>query len=164
MLALPGAVAFKCELIDRRSGEIVGEGRGVAMPKEKTSWIANTQVKICEKRAMVDAVLQTFGLSSRYTQDMEDTQNGAKPAPTRKSYVPKPSKATTRQLEFIGELLKETPVTLESLEKQIGKPIQNLTTQGATEVINQLKTLTTNRPMNPTAPDESEIREGEIVQ
>lgn len=84
MINIPGTVAFKCELVNRASNEIVGEGRGVAHPKEKTSWNANTQVKICEKRAMVDAVLQTFGLSSRYTQDGEDlAKNNDEPFPDK---------------------------------------------------------------------------------
>jgi hypothetical protein len=94
MINIPGTVAYKCNLINRATNNKVGEGRGVATPKEKSSWIANTQVKICEKRALIDAVLSTFALSSRYTQDVEDMNVGngqsakAPYQPARPAYTP----------------------------------------------------------------------------
>jgi hypothetical protein len=108
MLKLDGTVAFKCLLINRATNLLVGEGRGVALPKEKSSWTANTQVKICEKRALVDAVLVTFGLSSRYTQDMEDHP---------KRTVNNDAVITNNQVNLIRKLLKETETTELSLMK-----------------------------------------------
>lgn len=72
MLGNPkGLVALKCQLIDRTTGQRVGEGRGCAMLGDKGRDF-NTTVKIAEKSAQIDAVLRTFALSQRFTQDLED--------------------------------------------------------------------------------------------
>jgi hypothetical protein len=67
----------KCELM--HDGAVVGEGMGVCSTLE-TKYIRsprdaeNTVLKMAKKRALVDVVLTTFGLSDRFTQDVEDDQ------------------------------------------------------------------------------------------
>jgi hypothetical protein len=170
MLGLKGAVAYKCTLINRTSGEVVGEGRGVAMPAEKSSWTPNTQVKIAEKRAMVDAVLQTFGLSSRYTQDMEDMPTAKGVRAPQQNYAPTyDKKLTDKQYQFIGRLLDDLKgkLTQASLEKQIGKKLEDLTMADAKKVIDQLLKLK-GGPAQPPLPvidkETGEVLEGEIVE
>ena len=54
---------------------VVGEGRGAARLDEKHGWTENNCIKIAEKRAQVDAVLRTVGLSEIFTQDAEDVES-----------------------------------------------------------------------------------------
>lgn len=69
---IPGILAYVCELVDSR-GIVIGEGRGTAKTDPKGGdFDINKQVKIAQKRAQVDAVLRTGGLSDFFTQDMED--------------------------------------------------------------------------------------------
>jgi hypothetical protein len=144
------------------------------MPKEKSSWTPNTQVKICEKRAMVDAVLQTFGLSSRYTQDLEDGTNG-KPQ-TKAQYSPQGyagtsyaggiKKISAPQVALVKKLIGELngKLKLESLEKQLGKNIESLTMVEAKKVIDQLFNLNGQKAGEPTIDaDTGDVIEGEIV-
>lgn len=63
-----GTIAYKCVLYG--GGSVVGEGRGVCTVEEKGS--ENTAVKIAKKRAKLDAVLETGGLSDFFTQDLDD--------------------------------------------------------------------------------------------
>lgn len=152
MINIPGAVAFECKLVNRSNGEIVGEGRGVAIPNEKKSWNANTQVKICEKRALVDAVLSTFALSSRYTQDIEDmtpdTTNGSKTPYNSKSgqpvasYVKDPDKPASEPQKYkIKKQLEELKNDEEWLKKQINEGIDTLKMGKASKVIEQLQAI-----------------------
>lgn len=73
---LPGVqnlIAFKCILIDRRTGERVGEGRGSTILGSRANCSdPNSATKMAEKSAQIDAVLRTFALSGRFTQDVED--------------------------------------------------------------------------------------------
>ncbi len=68
----PDLVCLRCELVCRDTGEIVGEGRGAARLDERRGWTENNCLKIAEKRAQIDAVLRTVGLSEVFTQDVED--------------------------------------------------------------------------------------------
>lgn len=66
-----GLAVFVCRLVSRISGEILGEGRGAASDKEKRR-NQNAAIKVAQKCAKVDAVINTLGLSDLFTQDMED--------------------------------------------------------------------------------------------
>ena len=66
-----GTVAYICRLYN--SDILVGEGRGVCTVNEKDG-SANNAVKIAKKRAKLDAVLETGGLSEFFTQDLEDVE------------------------------------------------------------------------------------------
>lgn len=84
----PGLFVYLCRLIDGQ-GHVVGEGRGAAELTEREGWTVNNAIKICEKRAHVDAVLRVAGLSEIFTQDLEDIdqrrafeqESGSRPAP-----------------------------------------------------------------------------------
>ena len=68
-----GLIAFICELINRNTGKKIGEGRGAAMLGEGGNCKSpNSAIKMAEIRATRDAVLRTFPLRDRFTQDMED--------------------------------------------------------------------------------------------
>jgi hypothetical protein len=86
----PGLFTYKCNLV-AANGSIVGEGRGSASVGEKQGWTVNNAIKIAEKRAQIDAVLRTGGLSDFFTQDLEDMpkeafggENNTAPAPQYK--------------------------------------------------------------------------------
>ena len=69
----------RCELKVRGSNEIVGVGGGVCSTVEakyvdRPRDCENTVLKMAQKRALVGAVLNTYGLSDRFTQDVEDLQ------------------------------------------------------------------------------------------
>ena len=76
---IAGLVAFVCELIDRRTDKKVGEGRGAAVLGENENCKnPNSTIKMAEIRATRDAVLRTFPLRDRFTQDMEDSEEQTK--------------------------------------------------------------------------------------
>jgi hypothetical protein len=58
-----------CILTDK-TGEPVGEGRGTFQAKNPDD--TNKAAKMAKKRAKVDAVLDAYGLSDLFTQDIED--------------------------------------------------------------------------------------------
>lgn len=67
-----GIIAYICELVDGR-GQVIGEGRGSSsVSPGAPDFDVNKAIKIAEKRAQIDAVLRTGGLSDFFTQDMED--------------------------------------------------------------------------------------------
>jgi hypothetical protein len=65
----PGLVCYLCRLYTS-NGILVGEGRGSASLEERQGMTANNAIKIAEKRAKMDAVLATGGLSDFFTQDL----------------------------------------------------------------------------------------------
>jgi hypothetical protein len=76
------AYTIKCRLM--KNDYIVSEGLGTCNSAEKkyvsqdSLNIANTIMKMAEKRALVDAVLHVASLSAVFTQDLEDLQDYAK--------------------------------------------------------------------------------------
>lgn len=71
--AVKGLVAFKCELISRFDGKKIGEGRGSAVLGDGGNCKdPNSTIKMAEIRAKRDAILNTFPVRDRYTQDIED--------------------------------------------------------------------------------------------
>lgn len=67
-----GIIAFICRLYTP-NGILAGEGRGVCSVAEKNG-SENVAVKIAEKRAKIDAVLGTGGLSDFFTADLEEIE------------------------------------------------------------------------------------------
>lgn len=62
----------KCELVNRATGQVVGEGLGACSSLEskyieRPRDLENTILKMATKRALVAAVLYTFGLSDRFS-------------------------------------------------------------------------------------------------
>lgn len=76
----------ECQIVDRQTGDVVGSFMGSCSSMEskyidRPRDVENTIIKMAEKRALVGAVLTTFGLSDQFTQDVEDlprevVQNG----------------------------------------------------------------------------------------
>lgn len=70
---------IECQLVSRQTGAVMGSGIASCSSMEpkyisRPRALENTVLKMSEKRALVAAVLNTFGLSDRFTQDLEDYQ------------------------------------------------------------------------------------------
>jgi hypothetical protein len=72
---------------------VLGEGRGAGVAGVKRR-DGNGAVKIAQKSAKIDAVINTLGLSDLFTQDLEDT-DPALTAARRESGIPE-SRAARR--------------------------------------------------------------------
>lgn len=98
------------------NGIMVGEGRGVCATGEK-SGSANTAVKIAQKRAKIDAVLSSGGLSDFFTQDLEEEayKDGKFDAATPKETTP-PKKLEDIVMESIARA--KTVDTLISIDEK----------------------------------------------
>lgn len=82
----------RCRLVRREDGATVAEGLASCSTMEskyidRPRDTENTVLKMAQKRALVAAVLNGFGLSDRFTQDVEDTAGqtetpAAEPVPT----------------------------------------------------------------------------------
>ncbi len=62
----------RCRLFSRSTGELIGEGSGARQLGEKKMTSPNASIKMANKAAQVDAVLNIYGLSDLFTQDTED--------------------------------------------------------------------------------------------
>lgn len=68
-----GMMVWRCRLRSQLTGVIMGEGVGAArVPENADDFNLNKGVKMACKRAKVAAVLNAYGLSDLFTQDMED--------------------------------------------------------------------------------------------
>jgi hypothetical protein len=128
----PGILAYICELVDSQ-GRVMGEGRGTASVDPKgRDFDVNKQVKIAQKRAQIDAVLRTGGLSDFFTQDLED-------APKDDVHAEYP--ATDKQRTLINKKLTEIGVSPGDqkgfLIEEFGVTVP-LTKEGASFVIGEL--------------------------
>lgn len=86
--SVAGIFVYKCELLSKANGTLVGEGRGSSKVAQRRD--ENGAVKMAMKSAKVSAVLNAYGLSDLFTQDMEDGPD--KPvhdAPAKKTDAPK---------------------------------------------------------------------------
>jgi hypothetical protein len=68
---------IECDIVHRGSGVVIGHGIGACSTMEsryidRPRDSENTVLKMAEKRAFVGAVLNAFGLSDQFTQDVED--------------------------------------------------------------------------------------------
>jgi hypothetical protein len=106
--SVPGTFYYVCYLM-KENGDIAGEGRGAASIEEKGS--PNVAVKLAQKRAKVDAVLSTGGLSDFFTQDLEDMPDLDKTKMVASSTTPTQqvpiALATEAQVKFAKNLLKQ---------------------------------------------------------
>lgn len=103
MLGSPkGTLAYICTLT--KNGEIVGQGRG-ADTVARNQNDPNKAIKMTEKRAYIDAVIRTTGLSDIFTQDLE--QGKTAPANTVTSAKPeaKATPATEKAIKDVVEKL-----------------------------------------------------------
>lgn len=77
-----------CRLYSRSTGELLGEGRGVRKVGQKGG-DANNAIKMAEKSAKVSAVLNIYGLSDLFTQDIEDPIDPPHDNPAPREDAPK---------------------------------------------------------------------------
>lgn len=97
-----GTVVIKCELVSRsdnpffqrHAGEILGEGRGAGVAGEKKR-DGNGAIKIGQKSAKIDAVINALGLSDLFTQDVDPP--APNPAPDADPNAPKVAPRAERQ-------------------------------------------------------------------
>lgn len=76
-----GTFVMRCELLHPTTDRVIGEGRGVFAIGEK-KMIANSAIKMCEKRALVDAVLNGIPVcADLFSQDMEEVGPNPSPQP-----------------------------------------------------------------------------------
>lgn len=66
----PGYIVVVCKLFSRANAECVGEGRGARKEGQKGG-DANNAIKMAQKSAKVDAILNAYGLRDVFTQDLE---------------------------------------------------------------------------------------------
>lgn len=121
------AYECKCYVIDV-DGIVKGEGISTANSKEpryaKQSGFAvqNTILKMCKKRALVDAILNVGALSSKFTQDMEDMdiqQDVGKDVSELKTKLKTDKPATKKQLEYLTKLMQQHNNTEESMNRYV---------------------------------------------
>jgi len=79
-----GVICYIC-FLKSKDGKVVGEGRGAAKTNQKSEdFNINKQVKIAKKRSFVDAILTTYSLSEKFTQDLEDMPKKGKSTKSEK--------------------------------------------------------------------------------
>ncbi len=89
MLGKPdGKMVYKCQLFSRASGELVGEGIGARTIGDKGGDL-NNGVKMACKCAKVAAVINSYGLSDLFTQDIEDMEKNRHENPDAKPDAPR---------------------------------------------------------------------------
>lgn len=108
-----GLVAYVCNLTNR-NGQIVGQGRG-ADTLQRNQNDPNKTIKMAQKRAYVDAVIRTTGLSDIFTQDLEDEPNNKQPFVGNEysKKIVKDDSITPNQEKFIKDLMKQKGKTVD---------------------------------------------------
>jgi hypothetical protein len=125
---------MRCEAVHRETDLIVGMGHGACStiePKyiENPRAAENTVLKMAEKRAMIDCVLTTFGLSDQFTQDMEESvENDAGTA-----------WATEAQIEFIRNLIKSSKFSADDRRNTEALIERGLSVGAAAKIIERAK-------------------------
>lgn len=132
----------RCHVIRRDTGEIVGSGIGscssmeskyVDRPRESE----NTILKMAKKRAEVDAVLSTFGLSDQFAPDPEEAaadEETDEQLPPPPAAAPAGPMATDEQLELIAKLKNSHVFTdreRSQLERRMGNGMTKAQAQEA---------------------------------
>lgn len=121
------AYECKCYVIDV-DGIVRGEGISTANSKEpryaRQSGFAvqNTILKMCKKRALVDAILNVAAISSVFVQDIEemDIQQDVGKDVSELKTKPKTDKpATKKQLEYLTKLMQQHNNTEESMNRYV---------------------------------------------
>lgn len=69
-----GTFVTRCRLFSRKTGVLLGEGRGLGRTGDEQLG-ANSALKKSQKRAKVDAAMNTWGLSDLFVQDTEDARD-----------------------------------------------------------------------------------------
>lgn len=130
----------RCELVRLDASEVVGDGLGSCSTME-SKYIdrprdsENTVLKMSCKRALVAASLNAFGLSDRFTQDVEDVSGEVEPPPPEQQ--PDRVPPTEKQMEYVQKLLKSsvwTPEEVATYQKQIEAMLEPDVLNGAEQM------------------------------
>ncbi|MBC8386590.1 MAG: hypothetical protein H8E13_00860 [Actinobacteria bacterium] len=103
---------ISCNLVNRNSGRFMGSGLGFCSSREKKYRssdpvdIANTIIKMADKRAYIDATLKSTMASFLFTQDLEDGNVNGKDKPKGKSGSTGGSKKSYKKQELNPETFK----------------------------------------------------------
>lgn len=94
--AKPGHFVLVCKLYSRATGELIGEGRGVRREGQKGG-DANNAIKMAQKSAKVDAVLNAYGLRDVFSQDLENPPQPPHDNPEANTTAPKTAPRAKRE-------------------------------------------------------------------
>jgi len=89
-------------------------------------WGLDMLLTMAFKRAWVYGVIQLSGLSDMFIDE-------------EKEEVAKERKASEKQIAFLKSLLKEKGIAEEKVEERYGKPLEELTSEEASRLINKLQ-------------------------
>ena len=103
--AKEGTFVLVCKLVSKGTGEVVGEGRGAFAVGEKKMG-SNSAIKMAEKRALVDAVLNAYAISDLFCQDLEEPDLST-PRHENPQQKPDAPKAQPRGQAVTAEAVKE---------------------------------------------------------
>ncbi len=111
--AMPGNLCFRCQIVSKATGEVIGEGHGGAkvQSNSKTDPL-NQAIMMGRKRAKVKAVRDAYALADLFAQDLEDVDHGPAdhPAPATnpdsKKDQPRKKRVTAAQLRSLSEAYK----------------------------------------------------------
>lgn len=112
--AMPGHLCFRCQIVSKATGEVIGEGHGGAKVQgnSKTDPL-NQAIMMGRKRAKVKAVRDAYALADLFAQDLEDVDHGPAnhPAPATNENAPKDQSRAERitegQLTYLKDAWKE---------------------------------------------------------
>ena len=141
-------VAFVCILT--KNNAVVGQGRG-ADTLARNSNDANKTLKMAQKRAYIDAVIRTTGLSDIFTQDIEDMNLGEISEtgnnnqqdynlPEKQKCIENPTEEnmiTEKQRNFLADLIYQRTADEEDRERELSM-INGLSKYDASELIGKL--------------------------
>jgi hypothetical protein len=124
---------YKCQIITS-DGRVVGDSDGSCSSMEskyqsRPKDSENTVIKMAQKRAFVGATLNAFGLSGRFTQDMEDhsVQEAEEEKPAWKEEI---YQGTEIEKKRLFERLKENQISAEIFEDiskaMVGRPRKDI--------------------------------------
>lgn len=138
---------IRCSLLLRDGHEVAAEGIGTCSTMEskyvdRPRDLENTVIKMAQKRALIAAVLNAFGLSDRFTQDVEDMGRGqqqGKPTAQHTEVKPGDMPATDKQEEHIRKLLKSHVITEEERDKMEAVLDKGLVQDQASKTIDGLQ-------------------------
>ncbi len=140
-------VAFICILT--KDSAVVGQGRG-ADTLERNSNDPNKTLKMAQKRAYIDAVIRTTGLSDIFTQDIEDmnlgevnTNNNQQnyDLPEKKLYIENSTEEnmiTRKQKDFLIDLIFQKNVDDEEVRERELAMVDGMSKFDASELIGKL--------------------------
>lgn len=122
----------RAEIVRLDASEVVGDGLGSCSTME-TKYVdrprdcENTVLKMAQKRALVAAVLNAFGLSDRFTQDVEDLGGHEEPAaPEPEQPEPETPVARTDKQQAYFDKLNKSSVWTEDERKDNADKVNKL--------------------------------------